>query len=65
MRDLLPVLRVMGMLMVMFAISMLVPFGVSWFTEDGVWRIYPWSLGISACRLPQTVPSGRLNCVTA
>lgn len=48
MRDLLPVLRVMGMLMVMFAISMLVPFGVSWFTEDGVWRIYPWSLGISA-----------------
>ncbi|MFD2753848.1 TrkH family potassium uptake protein [Comamonas terrae] len=49
MRDLLPVLRVLGMLMVMFAGAMLLPFGVSWFTQDGVWRIYPWSIGITAC----------------
>ncbi|MDR0227247.1 MAG: TrkH family potassium uptake protein [Burkholderiaceae bacterium] len=47
MRDLLPVLRVLGMLMVMFALSMLLPFGVSWFTDDGIWRIYPWSMGIT------------------
>lgn len=49
MRDLLPVLRVLGMLMVMFAGAMLLPFGVSWFADDGVWRIYPWSIGITAC----------------
>ncbi|WP_120964970.1 potassium transporter TrkG [Comamonas sp. lk] len=47
MRDLLPVLRVLGMLMVMFALSMLLPFGVSWFTQDGIWRIYPWAMGIT------------------
>lgn len=45
MKDLLPVLRVLGMLMVMFAGAMLLPFGVSWFTQDGIWRIYPWSIG--------------------
>ena len=48
MRDLLPVLRVLGMLMVMFALSMLLPFAVSWFTDDGIWRIYPWAIGIPA-----------------
>jgi trk system potassium uptake protein len=48
MRDLLPVLRVLGMLMVMFALSMLLPFAVSWFTDDGIWRIYPWAIGITA-----------------
>lgn len=48
MHDLLPVLRVLGMLMAMFAMSMLLPFGVSWFTDDGIWRIYPWSIGITA-----------------
>jgi trk system potassium uptake protein len=48
MRDLLPVLRVLGMLMVMFALSMLLPFAVSWFTDDGIWRIYPWAIGIMA-----------------
>jgi trk system potassium uptake protein len=47
MRDLLPVLRVLGMLMVMFALSMLLPFAVSWFTDDGIWRIYPWAIGIA------------------
>lgn len=48
MRDLFPVLRVLGMLMVMFALSMLLPFAVSWFTDDGIWRIYPWAIGITA-----------------
>ncbi len=48
MRDLLPVLRVLGMLMVMFALSMLLPFAVSWFADDGIWRIYPWAIGITA-----------------
>ncbi|CAB5705614.1 Trk system potassium uptake protein trkG [Delftia tsuruhatensis] len=48
MRDLFPVLRVLGMLMVMFALSMLLPFAVSWFADDGIWRIYPWSIGITA-----------------
>ena len=47
MKDLLPVLRVLGMLMVMFAAAMLLPFGVSWFTQDGIWRIYPWSIGLT------------------
>lgn len=35
------------MLMVMFALSMLLPFGVSWFLQDGIWRIYPWAMGIT------------------
>jgi trk system potassium uptake protein TrkH len=41
MSDLFPVLRVLGMLMVMFALAMGLPFGVSWFMQDGVWRVYP------------------------
>ena len=49
MKDLLPVLRVLGMLMVMFAGAMLLPFGVSWFTQDGIWRIYPWAIGLTVC----------------
>ena len=49
MRDLLPVLRVLGMLMVMFAGAMLLPLGVSWLAHDGIWRVYPWSIGITAC----------------
>ena len=47
MKDLLPVLRVLGMLMIMFAASMLLPFGVSWFMQDGIWRIYPWAIGLT------------------
>lgn len=47
MRDLLPVLRVMGMLMVIFALSMGLPFGVSWFTRDGAWQAYPWAMGLT------------------
>jgi len=48
MRDLFPVLRVLGMLMVTFALSMLLPFAVSWFADHGIWRIYPWAIGITA-----------------
>lgn len=47
MKDLLPVLRVLGMLMIMFAGAMLLPCGISWFTQDGIWRIYPWSIGLT------------------
>ncbi|MCL1962008.1 MAG: potassium transporter, partial [Desulfovibrionaceae bacterium] len=49
MRDLLPVLRVLGMLMVLFACAMLLPLGVSWYMQDGIWHVYPWSMGITAC----------------
>ncbi|WP_027016536.1 TrkH family potassium uptake protein [Comamonas composti] len=48
MRDLFPVLRVLGMLMVLFALAMLLPFGISWFADDGIWRIYPWAMAITA-----------------
>ena len=49
MSDLFPVLRVLGMLMVMFALAMGLPFGVSWFMADGVWRVYPLSIGATMC----------------
>ncbi|WP_370680284.1 TrkH family potassium uptake protein [Comamonas sp. GB3 AK4-5] len=44
MRDLLPVLRLLGALMVMFGLSMGLPLGVSWFTQEGIWRVWLWSL---------------------
>lgn len=47
MTDLFPVLRLLGMLMCMFAVAMGLPFGVSWFQHDGVWRVYPVSMGIA------------------
>ena len=41
MRDLFPVLRVLGVLLVFFACSMSVPLAVSWFVQDGVWQAWP------------------------
>src|SRR6218665_3912655 len=45
MRDLLPVLRLLGALMVMFGLSMGLPLAVSWFLHDGMWLVWLWSLG--------------------
>lgn len=48
MRDLLPVLRLLGALMVMFGVSMALPLGVSWYLQDGLWPVWLWSLGGTA-----------------
>ena len=45
MRDLFPVLRVLGVLLVFFALSMNVPLAASWFLQDGVWRAWPSAMG--------------------
>ena len=42
MRDFLPVLRVLGLLIALFGVGMLLPWGVSWAAHDGVTQIYPW-----------------------
>lgn len=47
MRDLFPALRVLGMLMVMFALAMLLPLGVSWLQQESVWQVYPLSMAIT------------------
>src|SRR5690606_34009069 len=38
--DMLPVLRVLGILAMIFSLSMGVPLAVSLWTHDGVWRVY-------------------------
>ncbi len=48
MRDLFPVLRVLGMLLVMFALGMLLPLTVSWWQEETVWRVYPLAMAVTA-----------------
>ena len=47
MTDVFPVLRVLGMLIMLFALAMGVPLAVSWFSQDGVWQVYPLSIGIT------------------
>jgi len=47
MKDLLPVLRVVGMLLCMFSLAMGLPFAVSWFQHDGVWQVYPVSMAVA------------------
>lgn len=47
MRDLFPVLRVLGVLLVFFALSMVVPLGASWLWDDGVWQAWPGAMGIT------------------
>ena len=37
MTDVFPVLRVLGMLIMLFALAMGVPLAVSWYAQDGVW----------------------------
>jgi len=45
MTDLLPVLRVLGMLVMLFALAMGVPLAVSLHQDDGVWLVYPLAMG--------------------
>lgn len=47
MQDLLPVLRVLGMLLVIFAFAMGLPLGVSLWMDDGVWVIWPECMALS------------------
>ena len=47
MLDLLPVLRVLGILLMVFALTMGLPLGVSWVQGDGVWRVYPVSMAVT------------------
>ena len=43
--DLFPVLRVLGILIMVFSLSMGLPLSVSLWTDDGVWRVYPVAMG--------------------
>lgn len=47
MTDVFPVLRVLGMLIMLFALAMGVPLAVSWYVQDGVWQVYPLSMGVA------------------
>ena len=44
MRDLFPVLRVLGVLLVFFAVSMTVPLAASLFSHDGMWQAWPMAM---------------------
>jgi len=44
MSDIFPVLRVLGMLLMLFALVMGVPLGVSWWMQDGIWPVYVVSM---------------------
>jgi trk system potassium uptake protein TrkH len=43
--DMFPVLRVLGMLVMIFASTLLLPMAVSWWTRDGIWFVYLMSMG--------------------
>lgn len=47
MRDLFPVLRVLGVLLVFFALSMNVPMAASWLLEDGMWQAWPSAMAVT------------------
>ena len=47
MRDLFPVLRVLGMLLVFFALSMNVPLAAAWIWQDGMWRVWPIAMAVT------------------
>ncbi|HQQ69387.1 MAG TPA: potassium transporter TrkG [Alicycliphilus sp.] len=47
MRDLFPVLRVLGMLLCMFALAMGLPGVASWWQQEAVWRVYPLSIALT------------------
>ena len=47
MTDVFPVLRVLGMLIMLFALAMGVPLAVSWYAQDGVWQVYPAAMGVA------------------
>ena len=48
MTDMFPVLRVLGMLVMIFASSLALPMAVSWWTRDGVLFVYPLSMAATA-----------------
>ncbi|MFT4241355.1 MAG: potassium transporter TrkG [Acidovorax sp.] len=48
MTDMFPVLRVLGTLLMIFSLTMGVPLAVSLWTHDGVWRVYPQAMAITA-----------------
>ena len=43
--DLFPVLRLLGILVMIFSLAMGVPLAVSLWTDDGVWHVYPKAMG--------------------
>ena len=47
MQDLLPVLRVLAMLLVFFALCMGVPLAASWYAGDGLWEVWAQGMGVS------------------
>lgn len=47
MTDILAVLRVLGMLLMLFALAMGVPLAVSWWMQDGIWPVYPVSMAFT------------------
>lgn len=48
MTDMFPVLRVLGILVMIFASSLALPMAVSWWTRDGVLFVYPLSMAATA-----------------
>ena len=48
MTDMFPVLRVLGILVMIFASSLVLPTAVSWWTQDGIWFVYPLSMAATA-----------------
>lgn len=47
MADVLPVLRVLGILVMLFALAMGVPLAVSLNQQDGVWQVYPIAMAVA------------------
>ena len=45
--DVLSVLRVLGMLVMLFALAMGVPLAVSLYQQDGVWQVYPIAMTVA------------------
>ncbi|MDP4075896.1 TrkH family potassium uptake protein [Acidovorax sp. A1169] len=43
--DLFPVLRVLGILAMIFSLTMGLPLAVSLWTRDGIWQVYPQAMG--------------------
>lgn len=43
--DIFPVLRVLGILIMVFSLSMGLPLSVSLWKDDGMWRVYPMAMG--------------------
>lgn len=43
--DIFPVLRVLGILIMVFSLSMGLPLSVSLWMDDGLWRVYPMAMG--------------------